>query len=194
MNRRMSETRALSAALRESPGFPGIPTSPPPPKLHFHKIGSSAYRDVPDVYRHITDPNEKRRLALAEIDKAPFGWYHVRMVVVTGVGFFTDAYSIFAINLTTIMFGIIYWQDSNNGVITHDADVGIKVATAIGTIIGQIGFGFLTDVVGRKKMYGIELLIIIFSTLAQALCSPSHAVSFTGLMIFWRVFMGLGVG
>jgi len=79
----MSETRALSAALRESPGSPGIPTSLPPPKLHFHKIGSSAYRDVPDVYRHITDPNEKRRLALAEIDKAPFGWYHVRMVVVT---------------------------------------------------------------------------------------------------------------
>jgi hypothetical protein len=43
---------------------------------------------------HITDPNERRRMALAEVDKAPFGWYHVRLAVVTGIGFFTDAYSV----------------------------------------------------------------------------------------------------
>ena len=33
-------------------------------------------------------------MALAEVDKAPFGWYHVRLIVVTGIGFFTDAYSV----------------------------------------------------------------------------------------------------
>jgi hypothetical protein len=43
---------------------------------------------------HIADPNERRRMALAEVDKAPFGWYHVRLAVVTGIGFFTDAYSV----------------------------------------------------------------------------------------------------
>lgn len=42
----------------------------------------------------VQDPNERRRLALAEIDKAPFGWYHVRAVVVAGIGFFTDAYDV----------------------------------------------------------------------------------------------------
>ena len=35
-------------------------------------------------------------MALAEVDKAPFGWYHVRLAVVTGIGFFTDAYSVCA--------------------------------------------------------------------------------------------------
>jgi hypothetical protein len=40
------------------------------------------------------DPNERRRLALEEIDKAPFGWYHVRAVVVGGIGFFTDSYDV----------------------------------------------------------------------------------------------------
>lgn len=40
---------------------------------------------------HIADLNERRRLALAEIDKAPFGWYHVRAVMVAGIGFFTDS-------------------------------------------------------------------------------------------------------
>src|SRR6266498_5673350 len=74
--------------------------------------GNSAYRDVTHTYAHIVDPNERRRLALAEIDKAPFGWYHVRAVVVAGVGFFTDAYDIFAINLVVAMLGVVYWQDA----------------------------------------------------------------------------------
>jgi hypothetical protein len=38
-------------------------------------------------------------MALAEVDKAPFGWYHVRLAVVTGIGFFTDAYSVRLIQL-----------------------------------------------------------------------------------------------
>jgi hypothetical protein len=56
--------------------------------------GSSTYRDMLNVYDHILDPNERRRLLLAEIDKSPFGWYHVRAVVVAGAGFFTDAYDV----------------------------------------------------------------------------------------------------
>ena len=65
--------------------------------------GNAAFHNFNNDYAHIADPNERRRLALAEIDKAPFGWYHVRACVVAGVGFFTDAYDIFAINLVTPM-------------------------------------------------------------------------------------------
>lgn len=43
-------------------------------------------------------------------------------------------------------------------------------------------------------MYGIELGIIVFSTLAQSLSGPSWAVTMTGLLIFWRVMMGIGIG
>lgn len=39
-------------------------------------VGNSAYRY--EDFLHILDPNERRRLALDEIDKAPIGWYHVR--------------------------------------------------------------------------------------------------------------------
>lgn len=48
--------------------------------------------------------------------------------------------------------------------------------------------------VGRKRMYGLELILIIFATLAQALSSDSAAISVTGLLIFWRVLMGIGIG
>lgn len=157
--------------------------------------GNSAFHNFHNDYAHIADPNERRRLALAEIDKAPFGWYHVRACAVAGIGFFTDAYDIFAIGLVTIMLGVVYWQESGTpGKISVSSDTAIKVATSGGTVIGQLGFGFLADVVGRKKMYGLELIIIIFATLAQALTSNSAALSLTGTIIFWRVLMGIGIG
>ncbi|KAI9777503.1 MAG: Inorganic phosphate transporter pho84 [Peltula sp. TS41687] len=156
--------------------------------------GNAAFHNFHNDYAHIVDPNERRRLALAEIDKAPFGWYHVRAVVVAGVGFFTDAYDIFAINLASSMLGIAFWQRSNKGKIPSHSDTAIKVATSGGTVLGQLGFGALADVVGRKRMYGIELMVIIFATLAQSLSASSPAVSITGLLIFWRVIMGIGIG
>ncbi|KAI9868389.1 MAG: Inorganic phosphate transporter pho84 [Trichoglossum hirsutum] len=156
--------------------------------------GNAAFHNFHNDFAHIADPNERRRLALKEIDKAPFGWYHVRAVVVAGIGFFTDAYDIFAINLVTQMLGLVFWQKSNKGKIPDPSDTGIKVATSGGTVIGQVGFGWLADIVGRKRMYGLELIIIIFATLAQALSSPSAAISITGLIIFWRVIMGVGIG
>jgi PHS family inorganic phosphate transporter-like MFS transporter len=56
--------------------------------------GNNAFHNFNNDFAHIQDPNERRRLALAEIDKAPFGWYHVRACVVAGVGFFTDSYDV----------------------------------------------------------------------------------------------------
>lgn len=153
--------------------------------------GNSAFKNFNNQFAHITDPNERRRLALAEIDKAPFGWYHIRAVVVAGIGFFTDAYDIFAINMVTVMLGIVYFP---KGAITQHADTAIKVATSCGTVAGQLGFGWLADVIGRKKIYGLELIIIIFTTMAQALSSNSPSISITGILVFWRVLMGIGIG
>ncbi|KAH3920810.1 hypothetical protein HBH56_010310 [Parastagonospora nodorum] len=163
--------------------------------LSFGRVGNAAYRDVPGVYTHIADPNERRRMALAEVDKAPFGWYHVRLAVVTGIGFFTDAYSLFAINLAVILLGIVYWQDEQHrGVMPHNADTSLKVATSAGAIFGMVIFGYLGDYLGRKKMYGVELMIIISTTLAQSLCGESTTLSVVGVLIFYRAVMGIGVG
>ena len=63
--------------------------------------------------------------------------------------------------------GIVFFQDSkSHGTISPNSDTAIKVATSGGTVLEQLGFGYLADVVGRKKMYGLELIIIIFATLA----------------------------
>lgn len=41
-------------------------------------------------------------------------------------------------------------------------DLGVKVATPVGTLVGQLLFGWLADVVGRKKM--CELHSVLFYT------------------------------
>lgn len=153
--------------------------------------GNAAFHNFNNDFAHIQDPNERRRLALAEIDKAPFGWYHVRACVVAGVGFFTDSYDIFAVGLLTTMLGIVYWPHSK-GAMPANSDTAIKVATSAGTLVGQFSFGIIADIVGRKKMYGLELILIIFATLAQSLTSSSPSVNIVGVIIFWRVLMGIG--
>lgn len=154
--------------------------------------GNSAYHNYNNDFLHVQDLNERRRLALAEIDKAPFGWYHVRAIVVAGVGFFTDSYDIFTASMLTIMLGIVYFPGV--GVMPTSSDSAIKLATSAGTVIGQVGFGIMADIVGRKRMYGLELIVIIFATIGQALTSGSPACDIIGLIIFWRVIMGIGIG
>ena len=115
----------------------------------------------------------------------------MRAILVAGTGFFTDSYDIFCVSLLTIMLGIVYKQD-HKGTLTTPQDTAIKLATSAGTVLGQFGFGALADIVGRKKMYGLELILIIVATLAQSLVGPGPGTSVVGLIIFWRVLMGIG--
>ena len=131
--------------------------------------------------------DEKRRAALAEIDNAKFSyvshsflgpfpllipntlrWFHVKVCMVAGVGFFTDAYDIFAINIASTMLGYVYGHSTSpyrisssllpsspslqDQKLSSNQDLGVKVATPVGTFVGQLLFGWLADVVGRKRM------------------------------------------
>ncbi|SAM00324.1 hypothetical protein [Absidia glauca] len=136
---------------------------------------------------------DRRRIALEEIDNAKFGWFHIRACIVSGIGFFTDAYDIFAINLVSAMIGFVYWHESGNKT-PANVDTAIKVACSVGTVVGQLAFGYLADRVGRKRMYGVELIIIIIGTIGQALAGNGPGVSFWGIMVFWRVIVGIGIG
>ncbi|KAH6670768.1 major facilitator superfamily domain-containing protein [Halenospora varia] len=148
-------------------------TPPKPVKLATTSGGNNAFHNFNNDFAHIADPNERRRLALAEIDKAPFGWYHVRTCVLAGVGFFTDSYDIFSVRLLTTMLGIVYWPHSK-GIMPTNSDTTIKVATFGGTVL--------------------ELIVIIFATLAQALTSNSPSMNIVGTITFWRVIIGIGIG
>jgi PHS family inorganic phosphate transporter-like MFS transporter len=94
------------------------------------------------------------------------------------------------------MIGYVYHNGGSN---TANQDLGVKVAHSIGTFIGQLLFGWLGDKVGRKRMYGIELvslagkeliqIVIIIGTLGTALAGGSLGISVYGVIIWWRFFM-----
>lgn len=137
------------------------------------------------------DLGERRRAALADVDNAKFSWFHAKVCAVAGVGFFTDAYDIFAINIASTMLGYVYGKGQK---LNPDQDLGVKVATPVGTLVGQLLFGWLADLVGRKRMYGVELMIMIIATFGQALSGSGPAVHVIGALIVWRFIMGVGIG
>ncbi|KAI8053875.1 phosphate:H+ symporter [Syncephalis plumigaleata] len=140
------------------------------------------------------DARERRRQALAEIDNAKFGWFHIRACIVSGIGFFTDAYDLFIINLVVQMLGYVYFADNNNTV-PPSIDLGLKVSAAVGTLVGQLFFGYLADRLGRKKMYGIELLMIVVFTITSAFAADAvRGIRATTMLIIWRFILGIGVG
>ncbi|KAM7195597.1 Major facilitator superfamily domain containing protein [Rhypophila sp. PSN 637] len=167
--------------------------------------GNNAFHNFANDYSHISDPNLRRRLALSDIDRVPFGLYHVRAVLVAGTGFFLDSYSIFAINLITTFLGLVFWSsptspgatgEGHEGTLPGPVNTALKSSTSAGIVIGQVVFGWLADVFGRRRMYGIELGVIVVSTLGCALAGQSVGLGggSTGVLVFWRVMMGVGIG
>lgn len=71
---------------------------------------------------------------------------------------------------------------------------GIKLSAPVGNLVGQLLFGWLADRYGRKRMYGIELIIMISATFCQALAGEAPAIGITGVLIVWRFIMGIGIG
>lgn len=67
------------------------------------------------------------------------------------------------------MIGYVYNLQSHAGALTANQDLGLKISTPVGTLCGQLLFGWLADVYGRKRLYGIELMIIIVGTCASTI-------------------------
>ncbi|KZT22011.1 MFS general substrate transporter [Neolentinus lepideus HHB14362 ss-1] len=137
--------------------------------------------------------NKQRTAILAEVDNANFSWLHMKVCMVASIGFFTDAYDTFAINIASTMLGYVY-RRHDNFQLNSSQSLGIKAASLLGNVFGQILFGWLGDVLGRKRVYGIELVVIIFATLSQALSGSGDAVSIVGVLVVWRFLMGVGIG
>ncbi|GMM37414.1 phosphate transporter [Saccharomycopsis crataegensis] len=152
--------------------------------------GNAAFHNFVNDFAHVTDPLERRRLALEKIDNASFGWYHIRAICVAGVGFLTDSYDIFAINMGLTAMVYVYWDNK----IPASTSTLIKVSTSVGTVIGQLLFGYLGDAVGRKKIYGTELIVMISACVIQCCLGESPAINFAAIFTFFRIIMGIGIG
>ncbi|CAE6429900.1 unnamed protein product [Rhizoctonia solani] len=94
------------------------------------------------------------------------------------------------------MIALVYGSSAPDyrGQLLWSQELALKVSTQIGIFFGQLSFGWLADAVGRKKMYGFELIIVIIGTLAQACAGEGRAVNIIALLSVWRFCMGIGIG
>ncbi|KAI8073833.1 major facilitator superfamily domain-containing protein [Gongronella butleri] len=122
-----------------------------------------------------------------------WNWFTIRTILTAGAGFFTDSYDVFIINLVTPMLGYIYYADNGNKMPSSTEGI-IKGMSSVGTLIGQLLFGFMGDIFGRK-IYGFELMIIIIGTINCATsASAIRGVSAIGFLGLWRLILGVGIG
>lgn len=99
---------------------------------------------------------------------------------------------IFAINTVVPMLAAVYWE----GAIPSQFQLGLNVATLCGSMLGQVTFGVLADIYGRRKMYGLELIVTIVGSLGFAMSSPgvNNSMSMIGWLVFFRLLTGVGIG
>lgn len=94
------------------------------------------------------------------------------------------------------MIGYVYWPNNldNNGVPQVPASIktAMMCSTLAGTMIGQVAFGFAADILGRRKMYGMELVVIIVGTMLLLMSSSGekNSMNVAGWLITWRAVMG----
>lgn len=104
-----------------------------------------------------------------------------KIMFISGMGFFCDAYDLFIIG---VVMNILKseWHPS-------PLAVGLVTSTALlASALGAVLFGRVADMVGRKRIYGYEVLVLAAGAIASAL-SPD-----IWWLIFFRVILGIGIG
>lgn len=96
---------------------------------------------------------------------------------------FTLRYNLFSTNVILASIAFVYWPSHGS----RWQGLLINFFTLLGSVIGQLLFGFLADFYGRTRLYGIELVLVIVSTIGVATSSYGFDdMSFLGLFIWVR--------
>src|SRR5438874_4774410 len=118
---------------------------------------------------------------ITALDEASLSRFHLRAVLVSGMGFFTDAYDLFVIGIASTL--IVKDWDLSSGRLAL-----LNSTMLFAAFIGAFVFGRFADVIGRKHVYWLVAAIMIAGALGSAL-SQSYWV-----LIGFRFLLGFGVG
>ncbi|WP_116610774.1 MFS transporter [Paraburkholderia unamae] len=119
----------------------------------------------------------------ARLDRLPWGRFHVLIVVALGVTWLLDG-------LEVTLAGAVASALKTSPLLHLDnAQVGLAGSAYIaGAVCGALGFGWLTDRLGRRKLFFITLAVYLLATAATSL-----SWSFASFVAF-RALTGAGIG
>ncbi|XP_057438560.1 probable inorganic phosphate transporter 1-7 [Lotus japonicus] len=134
---------------------------------------------------------------LNALDVAKTQWYHFTAIVIAGMGFFTDAYDLFCISLVTKLLGRIYYHvdgAAKPGTLPPNVSAAVNGVAFCGTLSGQLFFGWLGDKLGRKKVYGMTLMMMVICSIGSGLSFGHSPKSVMATLCFFRFWLGFGIG
>jgi MFS family permease len=119
----------------------------------------------------------------ARLDRLPWRRFHTLLVFSLGITWLLDG-------LEVTLAGAVAGALKSPGSLHFDnADIGFASSAYLaGAVLGALGFGWLTDRLGRRKLFFITLLLYVAATLATA-CSWN----LTSFIVF-RFLTGAGIG
>src|SRR5216684_5062700 len=119
----------------------------------------------------------------ARLDRLPWGRFHTRVVVALGITWILDG-------LEVTLAGALSGALKESPVLEFtNADVGIASSAYLaGAVLGAVFFGWLTDRLGRKRLFFITLAVYLVATAATA-----FSWSLASFILF-RFLTGAGIG
>jgi MFS family permease len=138
---------------------------------------------------HIAENGPAARTGVVEtdipnrLDSLPFGRFHILVIIGLGVTWVLDGLEV---TLAGSLAGELM-QTSSLGLST--SQIGLAGSAYLcGAVLGAFGFGWLTDRLGRKKLFTVTLAVYLLATAATGL--SWNAWSF----IAFRFLTGAGIG
>src|ERR1700761_8776617 len=104
-----------------------------------------------------------------------------RALLVSGIGFFTDAYDLFVIGIVSTLLKAQWHLDTGQLSLLNAVMLGAA-------FLGAIVFGRIADLIGRTRVYWMSAALMVVAALGSAL-APSLAV-----LVGFRFLLGFGVG
>jgi MFS family permease len=117
------------------------------------------------------------------LDEQPLKRFHLRAMITTGMGVFTDGYDLASIGvvlpLVLASFGVKHISSLASGMLAGSA--------LVGAAFGAVLFGFLAQS-GRKTYYGVDVALMAIAAVAQIFANDLWT------LIAIRFVLGIGVG
>lgn len=115
------------------------------------------------------------------IDESPLSRFHIRLLVQSSGGPFLDGWL-----LTVIGLALIGMTPALHLSATEISLVG--AAALIGIFFGGLIFGYLTDLIGRRVMYTVDLGVLVAASVLSAFVTSAWQI------ILLRFIIGLAIG
>jgi MFS family permease len=119
----------------------------------------------------------------ARLDALPFGPFHTLVIVALGITWILDG-------LEVTLAGALSGELKDRAALgLSNAQIGVAGSSYLaGAVLGAFLFGWLTDRLGRKKLFTITLVVYLLATAATALSWNFWSFA------FFRFLTGAGIG